>query len=399
MDISSWILGYESGLKNSGGSGDTGGGSSGGGGAEEELKDVCFWDYDGTLLHSYTLEEAQALTALPAQPTHEGLVGQGWNWSLEDVKALTRPMDIGALYVTDDGATRFYISITDKDLTVTMNIGQSVEGAVSVDWGDGSAQETLSGTTVSGITHTYSSSGDYVVSVYVSEGRLSLGSGSSSRSVFVGQQLRKVEFGGSEISCAMYAFTATRLRSIVTNKNLVYTPDGSVISGCYSLEFFVDPGSTSYIYVENCRALSGVSLSKTAVYGSFSGCYALKRLNTAGFRQVAARGFLNCYNLESVDFSEYSGVYIYENAFYACSQLKRVVFHGKVSQIYASAFSGCVNVEILDFSKCTSVPTLISADAFSSIATDCKILVPSDLLASWKTASNWSTYADYLVGV
>ena len=38
------------------------------------LKDVNFYDYDGTLVASYTLSEAQALTALPNGPTHEGLI-------------------------------------------------------------------------------------------------------------------------------------------------------------------------------------------------------------------------------------------------------------------------------------------------------------------------------------
>ena len=64
---------------------------------EVEMKDVNFYDYDGTLLYSYTVEEAQGLTELPAGPEHDGLVFQKWNWSLEDVNALTRAMNIGAL--------------------------------------------------------------------------------------------------------------------------------------------------------------------------------------------------------------------------------------------------------------------------------------------------------------
>ena len=50
-------------------------------------KDVNFYDYDGTLLHSYTLAETQALTELPELPSHDGLICQGWNWNLADIKA------------------------------------------------------------------------------------------------------------------------------------------------------------------------------------------------------------------------------------------------------------------------------------------------------------------------
>ena len=37
-------------------------------------KDVNFYDYDGTLLHSYTVAEAQELTELPELPEREGLI-------------------------------------------------------------------------------------------------------------------------------------------------------------------------------------------------------------------------------------------------------------------------------------------------------------------------------------
>ena len=50
------------------------GSNSGGSGGGKELKrdDVNFFDYDGTLLYSYTWEEAKNLTELPPLPKHEG---------------------------------------------------------------------------------------------------------------------------------------------------------------------------------------------------------------------------------------------------------------------------------------------------------------------------------------
>ena len=47
---------------------------------------VRFFDYDGTLLYSYSASDFQALTAMPANPSHSGLTAQGWNWTLADAK-------------------------------------------------------------------------------------------------------------------------------------------------------------------------------------------------------------------------------------------------------------------------------------------------------------------------
>lgn len=49
-------------------------------------KDVNFVDYDGQLLHSYTVTQFMELTELPPNPTNPGLIAQGWNWDLNDAK-------------------------------------------------------------------------------------------------------------------------------------------------------------------------------------------------------------------------------------------------------------------------------------------------------------------------
>ena len=59
-----------------------------------EEKDVIFIDYDGTIVYSYTAEEFANLIALPDNPTHEGLVSQGWNWTLSDAKLMQQNMEL-----------------------------------------------------------------------------------------------------------------------------------------------------------------------------------------------------------------------------------------------------------------------------------------------------------------
>ena len=97
---------------------------SGGNGADMSLP-VRFFDYDGTLLYSFSLEELAGLERLPDLPFHEGLVCTGWNWTLEDLKKTNREMNVAPQYVTDDGATRIYVSLDKDMLEPQVSFGQS----------------------------------------------------------------------------------------------------------------------------------------------------------------------------------------------------------------------------------------------------------------------------------
>ena len=83
-----------------------------GGGIVEE-SDVNFYDYDGTILYAYTKADFLALNEMPANPTHQGLTAQGWNWVLADAKSYVNKyggLIIGQNYITDDGKTRLYVT-------------------------------------------------------------------------------------------------------------------------------------------------------------------------------------------------------------------------------------------------------------------------------------------------
>jgi hypothetical protein len=60
-------------------------------------------------------------------------------------------------------------------------------------------------------------------------------------------------------------------------------------------------------------------------------------------------------------------------------------------------FSGCCGIAKYDFSTHTSVPSLSNTNAFSNTADDMKIIVPDALYDKWKSATNWATYASYIV--
>ena len=300
--------------------------SGGGGGATPSAKpnDVTFIDYDGSILYSYSLAEAQALTDLPTLPSHDGLVCQGWNWTLEAIKALNRPVTVGAMYITDDGATRLHIRIaTVGRMTVPLYIGQTMSNGVSIDWGDGSTTKTLSGTGNVNTSHTYAEPGDYVISLMPQDGcKLSFGNGSSSYCVM----------GSTENSGKVYC---NMLQEVYVGKN-VTSIGNYAFSTCYSLASITIPNSVT-------------SISN----------YAL----------------VNCLSLASI------------------------TIPNSVTSIGSGGFSSCYGMRYYDFSSCTAIPALYNKNAFNNIPSDCQMLIPSALYNNWKTATNWATYANYMVSV
>ena len=327
------------------------GGGSGSGSAAQE-KDVNFYDYDGTLLHAFTLDEAQNMSALPDGPTHDGLVFQGWNWSLDSVKSLTRKMNIGAMYTTDDGKTRIYIHLEDG--RTSPMLGVCPNGTVTVDWGDGTEPDTLTGTSTTAVkwtnNHQYAEPGDYVIRLTV-DGEMSFmgssisngaacilrhSSGSDGRNRTYQNAVQKIEIGDSVTSIGTYAFYGCYSLSSIT------IPDGVTSIGSYAFNY--------------CNSLSSVIIPD-------------------GVTSIGTYTFSNCYSLSSV------------------------IIPDGVTSIGSYAFNYCNSMKYYDFSSHTSVPTLSNTNAFTGIAEDCEIRVPAALYDEWKAATNWSTYASNIVAV
>ena len=368
--------------------------TGGGGGTAPSAKwnDVTFIDYDGSVLYSYSLEEAQTLTGLPALPTHDGLVCQGWNWTLEAIKALNRPVTVGAMYITDDGATRLHIRIaTVGRMTVPLYIGQTVANGVTIDWGDGSTAETLSGTGYVNTSHTYAEPGDYVISLMPQDGcTLSLGAGSSSYCVMGSTG------NNGRVYCNM-------LQEVYVGKNV--TTIDYAFYYCYSLASVTIPDGVTSIGVYafyNCYSLTNVTIpyGVTSINNDvFHNCYSLANVTIPdGVTFIRTNAFYNCYSLANVTIPD--GVTSISNyVFHNCYSLANATIPDGVTSIGASAFGNCYGMRYYDFSACTSVPALSNTNAFNKIPSDCKMLIPAALYDEWSTATNWTTYASHMVAV
>ena len=152
--------------------------------------DVVFYDYDGSVLYSYSAEDFLALTEMPANYTyHEGFTAQGWNWSMANAKSYVSTfgkLSIGQMCITSDGKTRFYLDVYDEEETNTFYLYAladdiSTGATIRVDWGDGSEPVEYSSSAYGlfGADCNYTNVGKYTVTLEVISGKIKLGGDSS----------------------------------------------------------------------------------------------------------------------------------------------------------------------------------------------------------------------------
>ena len=360
-------------------------------------KEVNFYDYDGTILYSYTVAEAQALTSLPALPSHEGLICQGWNYDLATIKSYNRAVDVGAMYTTDDGKTRIYIHL-EEGRTSPM-LGCCPNGTVTVDWGDGSTS-TLTGTSTSIVkwtsNHNYANAGDYVITLAVSgsmgfygdassnqgSGILRYSSSSDNRNYVYRNAIQKIEIGNGVISIIDSAFY-----------------------GCHSLASITIPNSVTsigkYAFYE-CVSLASITIPNGVMDigdSTFYYCYTLVSIAIpTSITSIGGSAFTNCRSLASIAIP--NGVTSIGSIVFSLNySLTSVSMSNRVTSIANLTFNNCYGMVAYDFTTCTSVPTLANTKAFSNIPSDCKIKVPASLYNEWIAATNWSTYANQIVAV
>ena len=394
---------------------------TGGSSATGAPGDITFYDYDGTIVTSWTLEELAAKTALPDYPSHEGLTCQGWNWSLADLKTTNRKMNVGAMYITDDGKTRIYIRL-EEGRTSPM-LGVCPNGTVTVDWGDGTTPDTLTGTSIHTVKwtpiHNYAAPGDYVIKLTVN-GTMSVYGESSSnqygailrysssadqRNHVYQNSVKRVEIGDGVTSIGRYAFQNCYSLTSITIPDGVTSIDSSAFYTCYSLASITIPNGVTSIggyAFSACYSLTSIAIPDSATSigtYTFQNCYSLTSITIPnGVTNIGTYVLRNCYSLTSITIP--NGVTsIGTYAFYACYSLASITIPDSVTSIGTYVFKSCFGIAFYDFSNHTAVPTLANTNAFQGIAADCQIRVPAALVDEWKAATNWSTYADHIVGV
>lgn len=392
----------------------------------DESKPIRFYDYDGTLLYSYTLQELQALTELPALPEHTGLTAKGWNWTLADLKTENAPVIVGAHYGTTDGVHRFYIKI-DEDSQRKIALIFTLDGTAEIDWGDNSAVESISGNdnltaTPTPRIHEYAQTGDYCIGIKVTSGiiRGAYSTGTllqyayrpsllPNKNYSANSLLTRIE-GGDDTTvdyCWFKAFEkAYSLRAIAIPSKNWYCPDNdrtTFLSESNNLPFVSIPSGVTCWNFYNSAGLERVSVpsGKTSLtsYDSFSKCFALKRLTLPkSITSIGVAMFSDAPNLR-MD-ALHSGVTSIEaNAFKNCYSLTAVKIPNSVTTIGNNAFANCTNVHLYDFTAWSSADIdacTFGTTIFSGILTGTQIMFKyKSVSVHAESVTNLSDYSAY----
>lgn len=357
--------------------------------ASAPSNDVNFIDYDGSIIASYSASDFASLSAFPANPVHDGLTAQGWNWTLADAKAqvaASGQLDIGQMYVTDDGKTRIYIVLESGRLSPTLTIFPN--GSVVVDWGDGNT-DTITGTSTSTVKtkqHTYSKGGSYTITLSVT-GTCRIGA-SSTYQCLIGAYdssvdirnnvyraaVKRIELGNNLQFNRNCFYMFIDMQSI-TIPSYVTAFDNSSFYTCRSLRSITFPSGITTMGTSMFRdntSLQLISIPKTFPTSSemFRFNYALRRFSVPNIASLAQRFLQDCYSLSSI------------------------TIPSTVTSIASEAFSGCQGLAEIHF-KPTTPPAVANANAWTNLPTDCKIYVPSGYKSAYTSASNYPSASSY----
>ena len=348
-----------------------------------EDNDVIFIDYDGTIRYSYSADEFLALTELPPNPHHAGLVAQGWNWTLEDAKEYVEKYGgqiIGQLYTTSDNRAHIKVSVTnDVQPSITLNFIASSNATITIDWGDRKTS-TVTGSGVLTATHIWDNLGDYDVSCTFSDvAAVGFGKNVDGGGLFGPDDVSQAS--GREVyapnSVQLYrAFALLRSRTVEA-----VSFDGA--TGFYA--------SSTFHSCNNLKALVFNATGRACTSGQFQYCYALKYISARKYDStLGGFCFYQAVTLRRLWLTE--DVTAISNYFINTSSLTQLAIPSSCRTIAANAIYA--PLYHLSFHSETP-PTLSASSAFSGLAGTCVIFVPYASLAAYLSATNYPNPATY----
>lgn len=223
---------------------------------------------------------------------------------------------------------------------------------------------------------------------------------------------------GSIGSCAFKNCTALSAVSFAENSQL--TSIGyEAFYGCSSLASIVIPPSATVITNRSfysCKGLTsitipfvGMNLNGTTnthfgiIFGASSYSdhgtvvpASLKNVTVTSCASITDRAFYGCTMLTNVNLAENDKlITIGVAAFNGCSGLQSITIPSNVTSIGSAAFYNCTSLKSVTV-KATTPPT-IQSNTFESVPSDCVYKVPPASIATYKSATNWSSIASQIV--
>ena len=147
-----------------------------------------------------------------------------------------------------------------------------------------------------------------------------------------------------------------------------------------------------------CPYLRTVNLPNITSIGNytFNGCTSLTSIDLPNVTSIGDGAFSYCRNLTSINLPNVTS--IGSNAFYSCDRLTSIDLPN-VTSIGIAAFQRCSSLTKIIIGTDSDICTLKSTNTFDNtpIASGMGyIYVPDDKVDTYKSATNWSTYASQI---
>ena len=353
-----------------------------------ERNEINFYDYDGTLRYSYS---KAAFSTLPPFPSHTGLVGTTWNMNSTRINSaynLYGYVDCGINYTTTDGSTWLFIETARKNQSIQMSFS-SLSSNQTIEWGDG--ETTTTSSSVLGYWHTYNKRGKYVI-------KLKSNSSSAKYDMARDGIFHSIPLSESSVVDPKFEGNELVLKKVFCGSNLGILS----LTNCLNLEYIAMNEDIFAVasMLMNCRSLKAVCYHNngqalgTATYLCYR-CDSLEIL--PGYQRRFAQEYDFYKNTKLGTYGVgFTPTAIGSHAFYYCLSLKNIVFPTTCTSIGNSAFEQCSGLESIRALR-TSPPTL-GTNVFSGVDfAKCTIYVPNGSLSAYQSATNWSSYASYMV--
>ena len=422
----------------------------GGGETPEPDADVTFYDYDGSVVYTYTKEQFLALTEMPENPSHEGLTAQGWNWPFDKAQEYVekyRYLSVGQMYITDDNSTRIYITIDDEAL-LSPSLGLYLNGYVTVDWGDGTTT-TVNNNSLNNLKntkHTYSTTGDYVITIkkfILGTPQFSIGGRSDSYTYeYVSYLLndngntspaflsliKKIEFGSYITTFKDYALTGMNNLESVTLPNTITSLSQYSL---YSVPNIILPTGITLLQNGSCQGITNyytkihpqkivLNYGLTNITNNSLGARIGKKLTipptltqagggycfaNSSFEKIIIPEEMTSIQSNSFQNTKYLDEIIIEKGIttlmgnlFQGSNIKKIIYKGDITSIGQRTFMATFFLEKMYFLNNTSVPTITSGTFYNGeISSYYKIVVPDELYNDWISAQYWSNIASHII--
>ena len=333
-------------------------------------KDVNFIDYDGSIVASFSEDEFLKLEELPENPVHDGLISQGWNWTLGNAKAHVikyKKLYIGQQYLPIKGKSVFQILLPSS---AKENLHIGVNGIARIMWDDNWGTQMILGDSINDIQEIpipYVHAGAHSIKILPLEGEFSISFNGAS-------YLTAAHIGNSCAIVGEEFKSCTNLKTVSLPNNL-QNLGKAMFKDCINLTSLTIPTSINSISEEFCNN-SGLSI--------------LSLPNS--INSIEKQSFANC-NLKTITIPSLVEE-IQQQAFYSCNNLSSVVIPSNVQKINEQVFANCSSLIKINFKS--KISPQITDNTFEVLPQDCIIVIPQGTLDQYQLMNNYPASTIYI---